>query len=187
MDLQKNEKGITEQEAKKLIENQFEVLINPVVDKRVKQILEDQISESKDEQKKGRTLSSYLELVTFFSSNASSINRSLALAGIAIIWIFKKPSDTMPIVKGLLNIPLLYLAVSLSIDLLQYVFGAIAWLLFYENKYSKFESNNFDPKLAKDIVAPNWISLPIHLLFLAKIVCMAIAYYHIFIFLISRI
>lgn len=186
MNPKKKSASISRQEVETLIEQKFDLLINPVVGKITKEIFEVNFTEKKDEPKKGRTLSSYLELINYFSSNASNINRNLALAGIAIIWIFKKPSDSAPIIPGLLNFPLWCLAISLCIDLLQYFFGSFAWKIFYERKYYLWKKNNFKLGVVKDIEAPNYISIPIDILYLAKIVFMLIAYYNIIIYLFNK-
>ena len=128
--------------------------------------------------KKGLELSGFLELARFFSSQASAANRSLALGGIAIIWLFKKP-EKGPIVAGLLNLPLLFLALSLALDLLQYFIGGVAWNWFYERKYRQWKDKQFDAAFAKDIEAPNYISRPITWLFYLKIMCMGTAYFFI--------
>jgi hypothetical protein len=159
-----------------------EDLINSIIEKKAKEILDVHFAEKKEDAKKGRTLSSYLDLISYFSSNASSINRNLALAGIAIIWIFKKPENTS-IIPGLLNFPLWCLAISLGIDLVQYLIGSFAWKFFYEYKYYLWKKNGFKPEYAKDIEAPNSISVPIDILFFTKIVFMLIAYYNIVIYL----
>ncbi len=140
-----------------------------------------------EKQKKGKTLNDYLGFLNAFTSNASTVNRSLALGGIAIIWIFKKPETTHAITKGLLNLPLLLLAGSLALDLLQYLFGAVAWKIFYEIKYRIWKKNNYDSAYASDITAPNWISLPIYILWLSKIAAMMVAYYFIIVYLLKEL
>lgn len=130
-----------------------------------------------ESQKKGKSLNDYLEFIRFFTTNASTVNRSLALGGIAIVWIFKKPDSLPAIHKGLLNGPLLLLTLSLALDLLQYFFGAIAWKIFYERKYWVWKhKKQFENEYALDIQAPNWISLPLYLFWLFKIASMIIAY-----------
>jgi hypothetical protein len=136
---------------------------------------------------KGKPLSGFLDFISGFSTQASSINRSLALAGVAIIWLFKNPIDKPPIVPPLLDFPLICLVFSLGLDLLQYFFAAIAWRFFYEYKYSIWKKNNYDDAYAKDINAPNAISLPIDIIFFLKIAAMILAYVKIFSFLMTKI
>ncbi|HSZ33983.1 MAG TPA: hypothetical protein VK772_11765 [Puia sp.] len=136
-----------------------------------------------EKQKKGKTLNDFLDFTNAYTSNASTVNRSLALGGIAIIWIFKRPDPAHPIIKGLLDIPLLLLAASLALDLLQYFFGAVAWKIFYERKYWIWKKKkSFESSYASDITAPNFISVPIYILWLLKIVSMMVAYYFLIVY-----
>jgi len=140
-----------------------------------------------DEHKRGKSLNDYLSSMNAYTSTASTVNRSLAIGGIAIVWMFKKP-DTHTIEKGILNIPLLLLAGSLALDLLQYFFGAIAWKLFYERKYWIWKNKkNFDHAYVSDIPAPNLISVPIYIIWFAKILAMIVAYYYLLSFLLTKI
>ncbi len=132
-----------------------------------------------EKQKKGRPLSDYLTFINFFSSNASTVNRSLALGGIAIIWLFKKPEISHGIQKDLLNTPLLLLALSLALDLVQYFFGAVAWKIFYERKYWLWKKkHSYENDYVSDITAPNFISTPIYIFWFVKIIFMMAAYYY---------
>jgi len=159
------------------------------IEKKIIEVQEKQAArETLEQTKKGKPLHDYLEFTGFFSGTASTVNRSLALGGIAIIWLFKKPQNAQEVIPDLLNYPLWCLGISLGLDLLQYVFGAIAWNLFYERKYWLWKKrHNYSSTYAKDIKAPNTISIPIHILFLAKIVFMGIAYWHILKFLQTKI
>ncbi|MBS1772251.1 MAG: hypothetical protein JST82_05280 [Bacteroidetes bacterium] len=134
-----------------------------------------------EEQRKGKKLGDFVDFISFYTVQTSTVNRSLALAGIAIIWIYIKPKDGQLPHVGAFKIPLLCLVVSLGIDLIQYLFGSIAWTLFYEIKYHKWKRKGYPPEYAHDITAPNYISQPINLLFLAKIILMIVAYYNLFI------
>jgi hypothetical protein len=130
-----------------------------------------------EQHKKGKSLNDYLEFMGAYTSNASAANRSLALGGIGIIWLFKKPESGLVIQKNLLNFPLLLFAISLALDLLQYFFGAVAWKLFYERKYWIWKNKmKYDNNYACDIPAPNFISVPIYIFWISKILVMIIAY-----------
>lgn len=135
-----------------------------------------QAQKAQEPPRKGKPLHGFLEFSSFFSTQASTVSRSLALAGVAIIWLFKKPDDHAAIVKGDLNFELWCLALSLALDLLQYFFGALAWNIFYEVKFHRWKKGGFKPEYARDIEAPNWISVPIKVLFVLKIGFMIVAY-----------
>ena len=89
------------------------IRIQSTVESLIEQKLKDSIKEfddkkSVEDQKKGIPLSGFLDFARFFSIQASAANRSLALGGIAVIWVFKKP-EKQEIVHGLLNLPLIHI------------------------------------------------------------------------------
>ncbi|WP_346319436.1 hypothetical protein [Chitinophaga sp. YIM B06452] len=179
--------SLTKEEVQQLIAGQMASMEQAVADKTV-QLLARRISgngtgagapAAPEIPPKGIPLSGFLEFARFYSTQASSSNRSLALGGIAIIWIFKKPDQDGPLITGLLNLPLFFLALSLSLDLLQYVFGGIAWDRFYEHKYGQWKRAGYRADFAKDIEAPNGISWPITIMFYLKVACTAVAYFFI--------
>ena len=177
-----NSSGLNNSEVKQIIKKSVDKLaklVDEIVEEKIAKIeLEKAVNKFSQEQKKGKSLNEYLEFIRFYSTQASIVNRTLSLSGIAIIWIFKKQANLPPI-KDLLNFPLWCLGISLAIDLLQYTFGAIAWNIFYEYKYNKWKKNSYDMSYSKDISAPNGISLPITLLFFTKIIFTGIAYFEI--------
>ncbi len=160
------------------------IIVDKIAEYKQKQ---DEVAKS-EKQKKGKTLNDFLSFTNAYTSNASTVNRSLALGGIAIIWIFKRPDPNQPIIKGLLDGPLLLLATSLALDLLQYFFGAVAWKIFYERKYWIWKKKkNFESSFVNDITAPNYISGPIYALWFFKILFMIIAYYYLIVYLIHEL
>jgi hypothetical protein len=108
----------------------------------------------------------------FFSGKVSEITRQLALAGIAVIWIFRYTYSNNPVVPLQLTIPLGLLAISLTLDLLQYVYATVAWTIFHRHHEKWSTINESDP----DILAPEWINWPAWILFGLKIVVVIIAY-----------
>lgn len=84
------------------------------------------------------------------SAKASDINRQLAFAGIAIIWIFKTTSSTGSVILNKnLMFPLIIFAGSLTLDILHYLYSATAWrivskrpnLLLKSPKFKKGDAN----------------------------------------------
>jgi hypothetical protein len=175
---------LTPKEVEQIVQDQLARLLSAseqLVEKKVTDLENQAAAQKTEDLKKGKALNDFLEFTDFYSGQASAINRSLALAGVAIIWLFKKPPDaTHPMVKGLLNTPLQFLILSLATDLFQYFFAFIAWRIFYEYKFSRWKQKNFDSAYAKDIEAPIPISLVIDLMFIAKIVFMILAFWNIF-------
>ena len=61
-----------------------------------------------------KTYEDYKKEYETYSSKASEINRTLALGGIGIIWIFKNTTDKLPIIPENLILPLFWLILSLT-------------------------------------------------------------------------
>jgi hypothetical protein len=138
---------------------------------------------------RGKHLNEYIEDFQFYSGKASEINRSLALAGVGIIWIFHnaietKPKDPkLPLIPKELFEPLFLLAASLTIDLLQYFLGYIIWWSFYHFHLAKWDKTKPAPASITDLEAPSLAANFITMFFYLKIICMFIAYYHLFVFI----
>src|SRR5688500_15770819 len=86
--------------------------------------------------KYGMALEKYLQATYFYSGEASKINRQLAFAGIAIIWIFYSSKNPELIPRGM-QLPLLLLVIGLAVDLLQYVMGYILLKIFHRKHEAK--------------------------------------------------
>ena len=126
---------------------------------------------------KGIPLKDFPVQIRFYSGQASTIVRNLVLAGIAIVWIFKRPDAGKPVIQGLLNTELFLLALALFLDLLQYVWGTIFWRYFYSDQRKVAENKVItEPNYGDDIDTPGFISWPIDLLFYAKIIVLFFAY-----------
>ncbi len=112
------------------------------------------------------------------SDKSSEINRQLAFAGIAIIWVFKTDSGGRQIVPNDLFLPGLFLVLSLTFDLLQYVIKSEIWYRVTRKK-EKARVNEFT-------VSP-WINYPADILYWAKIIATLIAYALLIRFLVVRL
>jgi hypothetical protein len=108
-----------------------------------------------------------------YSSTASTIVRQLALGGIALVWIIKvgKPEAGGIRWSTDLMFPLAMFTLSLTSDLLQYVWGTIAWSIFFSNAEAK-------GKGLDDLVSPsariNTVTL---IFFVAKIAAVLAGYF----------
>jgi hypothetical protein len=102
------------------------------------------------------------------SDKASEINRQLAFAGIAIIWVFKiDAGGGRQIVPYELFLPGLLLVIGLGLDLLHYVLKSEIWYRI-TRKHEKADSLNFP-------VAP-WVNYPGDILYWLKILATVSAY-----------
>ena len=82
-----------------------------------------------------------------FSGLASSTSRQLALAGIALIWVFKTQGQAGYKLPNELLLPVICLIVSLGSDLLQYVSGSIIWGSFHRHHEKKRKSITDAPEI----------------------------------------
>lgn len=121
----------------------------------------------------GKKIEDYREEFYVFTGKASDVNRQLALAGIAVIWIFKNPENSKILLSDILIEPLKYLIISLGIDLIQYVLGSIIWGIYFEIKEYQVNHKNL---VNDNIKAPTILSLSITTLFFLKVAAMIYAY-----------
>jgi hypothetical protein len=106
------------------------------------------ISEEKVENaKKGKAIKEYLEDYEYFSGKASDINRSLALAGLAAIWLLLKDTDILNKTDALVStrlpkqlfLPFMCLLITLTLDLLHYIAGSAIWGMFHRSIIRKWK------------------------------------------------
>ena len=118
-------------------------------------------------------LSKYKDDYYDATRSVSSVARTAAFAGIALIWVFRVEGDSGPVIPRALVAPAALLALGLAFDLLQYILAATIWGWFYRHEEKKLESPNDDP----DISHPPWYSLPIRWAFRAKVAAIMFGYF----------
>lgn len=106
------------------------------------------------------------ERYEFYTGKASDINRSMALAGIAVVWIFKSTSDGITSIPNELITPLIFLITALAVDLLQYIVGGLIWWGYYLYKEKQKKSGK---TLEKEINAPRTFPILLWIFFIVKI------------------
>ena len=112
------------------------------------------------------------------SDKSSEINRQLAFAGIAIIWIFKTDSGGRQIVPDELFLPGLLLVIGLSLDLLHYVVKSEIW---YRVTRSKEKAG------ITEFTVPEWVNYPGDILYWVKITATIVAYVLLIRFLVAKL
>lgn len=117
-----------------------------------------------------KKLEDYRKDYEYFTSQASLINRSLALGGIGIIWIFKFTVDEQVSVPAPLIQPLLLFAISMTLDLLQYVSGGFIWWAYF--KYHEKDNQGTE----EELLAPSRLTYIIHAFYWLKITAMITGY-----------
>lgn len=95
------------------------------------------------------------------SGSASEVARNLALAGLAVVWIFKVTVGAVDKVPDDLVAPAALFAAGLGLDLLQYLFSAVLWGCFQR---SREHFNNAlrarGARVPERFLAPRWINWP---------------------------
>jgi hypothetical protein len=114
------------------------------------------------------------------TGTASSIIRQLSLAGIALIWIFRSGSSSAPVLERPLLLAASLIFAALTLDLLQYLIGAVTWHLYFLCK----ERQSTSPETVFE--APKWINWPTWTLFWFKAAFMIAAYAYILYFLAGK-
>lgn len=113
----------------------------------------------------------------WYSEKASDIARQLAFAGIAVIWVFKVDGSDGPAIANEFVWPGVLVLITLTLDLLQYAWGAAAWGVFNRKQEMKKVPE------AEEFEAPRQINWPTLVLFWGKLAMVAAAY----VFLIIRV
>jgi hypothetical protein len=125
-------------------------------------------------------LASYWQTYYDFSGKASDVGRSLAFAGIAVVWVFKTGSVAQVPPRGLL-LPLALFAVALLLDLLHYVVAAFIWGIFSRYKEKRLPED----KREEDFDAPPALNYPASVLFILKLLVLVVGYLFLIDYLLS--
>ena len=117
-------------------------------------------------------LSDVRQSYDYFSGRASDLARQLSFAGIAVIWVFRRETESGLAIPATLVWPALYFCAALAFDLLHYIVATIAWGTFHRINEMKLKKADADPALT----APRYINWPQTIFFLLKLVAVAIGY-----------
>jgi hypothetical protein len=105
----------------------------------------------------------------------SENTRTLALAGIGIVWLFKQQSSDAYVVPQKLLFPLVMVVSAMSFDFLQHMYRSIAWHIIFRLQEGKL--NNKEIKEETELYVSDWINVPGYVFFYSKIVCLILAYW----------
>lgn len=108
--------------------------------------------------------------------------RTLAISAIGIIWIFKTQhvNGSYQIPKEL-YCPVIFVFVAMALDFVQYIYGSIAWGVFFRNKEKAGVKE--DDKL----YAPPEINWPTYFFFYSKVAVISFAYFYLIKFLVGSV
>lgn len=105
-----------------------------------------------------------------FSGKLSDNARKLAFAGIAIVWIFKQEKEGIFILPQLLKLSMLMFVITLSFDLLQYVYQTLTWGIFHRHFEKKLPSED------SELLASKYLNWPAIFFFWSKVIALAAGY-----------
>lgn len=130
-------------------------------------------------------LENWREIAKKFTEKLSDINRQLAFAGIAVIWIFKVQIGDKLTIPDELILPLIFIVSSLCFDLMHYLYGSIAWTIFHRVKENALSNKKIDK--TADIKAPKWIPNLTYVFFFSKVATNIIGFIFLFIYLFNEL
>ena len=116
-----------------------------------------------------------------YTTKLSDVNRNIALAGIAIVWIFKKTNGADVLISSELIIPSILLVCGLGFDMLQYIYQSIAWAIFYGYHEKKLKKED------EELEAPEAMNYASWSFFGLKVLSVIVAYVFILKFLINNL
>ncbi len=133
-------------------------------------------------------LTEYKETYEDHSHTLSNINRSIAFAGIAVVWIFKRTEAEKVLIDDEFLFPLLFFIAGLGFDILQYVYQTIAWYIVFRKKEKQFqEERNNNPNSSDEFEHDYSITYPAWTLFSLKILCVIIGFIILFVKLFEQL
>lgn len=104
------------------------------------------------------------------SGRASDVNRQLAFAAIAIVWVFRGAEGSSLAIPDLLLWAGLFSAFALGADLLQYIMASLFWGAYARHKERKGVGTE------ERFMAPWALNLPAWILFVAKLLGVIASY-----------
>lgn len=131
------------------------------------------------------TINDYRQAYYDFTGLASSASRQLAFAGIAIIWLFRHGDPSNLSLPHSLLYPTIFFVLSLAFDLTQYFVASTIWGVYHRIKEKEFEKLTFPE--THEFKAPVYFPWPQLAFFYMKVICVFIAYYQLFMYILGII
>ena len=129
------------------------------------------------------TVGEYRNDFYYFTGKASDVARQLAFAGFGIIWVFTDSDETGLHVPDKLLFAGLGFAISLTLDLIQYLLGALIWRFAYRYIEDRFR------KLGDDTIYRHepCLEQPITIIFWIKCALVLVSYALVILFILGRV
>ena len=125
-------------------------------------------------------LNKYIKVYQDLTEKASDLTRKLAFGGIAIIWIFIISDSSGLKIPHQLTLPILFFSLTLAFDICHYIYGGIAYFIFYKLKSKKYKQN-------ENVEKPKCLNIPMWIFFKLKWISVILGYIFLIIFLIAKI
>ena len=118
------------------------------------------------------------------SGKVSELVRNLSFIGFGIIWIFKD-AKSVPLIPEDLKLPILLFAITISLDLLQYVAKTITWGIFIHIEENKIFSSGKNDTTDEIVEAKSWFNYIPDAFFTLKTITLLSGYFILIRFLIG--
>lgn len=128
-----------------------------------------------------KKLSDFREDYQKYTTKLSDVNRNIAFAGIAIVWIFRKTNGDNIAISEELIFPSILLVLGLGFDMLQYIYQSIAWAIFYRYHEKRLMDDDVE------LLAPIEMNYASWAFFGLKVLSVIVAYVFILIFLVDNL
>lgn len=105
------------------------------------------------------------------TDQTSKIVRQLALAGIAVVWLFRTGAAADFAFAPVLFFALLSFGLTLTLDLLQYVAKSLIWGVFHYRKEQSLKGQEIDPNggPSAEFDVPEWFNVVPLIFFWGKV------------------
>lgn len=137
------------------------------------------------EMKRGSPLSEYLKQYREVTKTTSEIVRTLSLTGVVVVWTFRNSTENQKLFADLLIKALLFIIISVTLDLMQYIFMSISLKLFHKKNEIKLQNNEIKSEEADELEYPRTLSAIPTIIFYLKILSMFIGYFFIYKYIIQ--
>jgi len=135
--------------------------------------------------KRGSPLSEYLKQYREVTKTTSEIVRTLSLTGVVVVWTFRNSTENQKLFADLLIKALLFIIISVTLDLMQYIFMSISLKLFHKKNEIKLQNNEIKSEEADELEYPRTLSAIPTIIFYLKILSMFIGYFFIYKYIIQ--
>lgn len=116
------------------------------------------------------------EEINYFSQKTSEASQKLALAGIAIIWLFKSTSGGINSFHWLLYWSLVFLILTIIIEFIHYLIFAPIWALHYCKNHKKLMKDGVADIEDKEVEQPTVKNIVGWVLFALKAIALIVGY-----------